>query len=176
VSSGNFPGDGYATPSPQPGGSVTLSLVALSQAAVDAVWGMGCTADAAALGFSGGNSGYSPTAASQTQFALGNVSGPAATFSSEKMRGADVVFGSNNVAAVFPVNDSPILDYYAFNGVSAGNPAAGGGQSGSVSGTNADVVGGPMAVADGEGAQTGGGATDVGNDLVTNDVVPGMNR
>jgi hypothetical protein len=128
---------------------VTPSLVGLASwpAAVDAVWGMAMTADSAA----------------QTQFALGNLSGPGAAFTSEKMRGADAVFGSNNVAAVFPVNDSPILDYYAFNGVSAGNPAAGGGQSGNVSGTDADVVGGPMAVADAEGGEGGGGSSQAGS-------------
>ena len=50
--------------------------------------------------------------APQTPFALGNAVGRGAGFTSEKMRGADAVFGSNNVAAVFPVTDAAILVNY----------------------------------------------------------------
>ena len=66
---GTFPGGVYATaPSAPTSGSDTGSLVALSQAAVNGVWGMGFTADAAqsagsATSYGEYSVGYSPTAA-----------------------------------------------------------------------------------------------------------------
>ena len=75
---------------------------------------------------------FSADTAPQTPLALGNTAGASASFTSEKMRGADAVFGPDKVAVVFPVGWSSILVGYGFKGVSAGNPAAGGGVSGSV--------------------------------------------
>ena len=124
---------------PSGGGAAVNSLVGLATASwpalVDAVWGMGFTADSAP----------------KTPFAVGNVAGAATAFTSEKMKGADAVFGSNNVAPVVPVTDAALLAMYGLNGVSAA-PA----------GTDADVAG-PMDGADAEPAPTGGGGTSNGD-------------
>ena len=58
-------------------------------------------------------------------FAVGNTLGPAAACTAEKMRGADAVFGSNNVAPVVPVGDPELL-LNPFNGVSGGSTPTGG--------------------------------------------------
>ena len=96
-----------------PGGSMIGSLLATAGSLaglvplptlVDAVWGMS----------------FTPQTAPQTPFALGNTAGTSTGFTSEKMKGADAVFGSNNVAPVFPVTQSAVLVNYGWNGVSAG--------------------------------------------------------
>ena len=120
---------------PVGGGAAVNSLAGLATASwpalVDAVWGMGFTADSAA----------------KTPFAVGNVAGAATTFTSEKMKGADGIFGSNNVAPVVPVTDAALLVDYGLNGVSA-----------ATAGADADVAGGPMDGADAQPAPTGGGS------------------
>ena len=100
-----------------PNSTASLAGLARPPILVSAMWGMDFTADTAP----------------QTLFAAGNTAGASATFTSEKMRGADAAMGGNIVAPVFPVTDSPLLVHYALNGVSAGNPAWGGVVSSSVS-------------------------------------------
>ena len=63
--------------------------------------------------------GFTPAGAPRTPLAEGNEDG---TMSSEKMRGADAVFGSNNVAPAFPVTDVYAVGN-PLNGVSAGGGA-----------------------------------------------------
>ena len=41
----------------------------------------------------------------QDSLAVGNPAGPYTNFTAEQMRGADAVFGSNNVDVVVPVTD-----------------------------------------------------------------------
>ena len=62
---------------------------------------------------------YTSAAAPQTPSAEGNTLGAAAGLTSEKMKGADAVFGSKNVAVVVPVTD-PWVAKYPWNGVSGG--------------------------------------------------------
>ena len=138
---GSYPGTLRSMSSPLSSGDVTDSLPAQASwpAAVDEVWGMDLTADSATEGW----------------FGAGNTPASTAGFSSETMRGADAVFGSDNVAAVFPVTHSPVLAYAGLNGVSAGN-AAGGWQSGNT------VSGVPQTTATGTTP-----ATDPLSDLIT---------
>ena len=153
--SGNFETlpAGITPPSPMTAGNVTNSLVSQASwpAAVDAVWGMAMTADGAPETFLGEGNGTP-----------GSGGGIPSGFTSETMRGANVVLGPSNVAVVFPVTDV-MLDNGGLNGVSAGT-AAGGVASGQVSTSNADVGGGPMAVADAEG---GGARVDAGTGVNT---------
>ena len=144
------------TPTPPVGTSITSAASSTGSLAgfvtwpglVDAVWGMG----------------FTPQTAPQTPFALGNVSGAVST--SETMRGADAVFGGDNVAPVFPVTRSSLVVNYGFNGVSAGNPAAGGGVSGGVA--TLAAVAQPLATA---AAQPNNGSSAATNPM-TNTVVP----
>ena len=102
----------------------------------------------AGVGGRGVGHGFHGRQRTKTPFAVGNVAGAATTFTSEKMKGADAVFGSNNVAPVVPVTDAALLAMYGLNGVSAA-PA----------GADADVAGGPVDGADAEPAPTGGGGS-----------------
>ncbi len=101
--SGNFETlpAGITPPSPMTAGNATNSLVSQASwpAAVDAVWGMAMTTDAAPETFLGEGNGTP-----------GSGGGIPSGFTSETMRGANVVLGPDNVAAVFPVTDSPTLD------------------------------------------------------------------
>ena len=63
----------------------------------------------AGLGRRGVDMTYGADSAPQTLLALGDAAAPSASFTSEKMRGADAVFGPDNVAVVFPVGWSSIL-------------------------------------------------------------------
>ena len=99
--------------------------------AVDAVWGMAFAAKVAgspatlnpgvatACGLA-----YTSAAAPQTPSAGGNTFGAAAALTSEKMKGADAVFGSNNVDVVVPVTDLWAADG-VFKGVSGAGPEGG---------------------------------------------------
>ncbi len=73
---------------------------------------------------------FTPQTVPQTAFAVGNTAGAAAGFTSETMVGAGGVFGGNNVAVVVPVTRAGAVVNYGDYGVSAGNPAEGGGVSG----------------------------------------------
>ncbi len=109
--------------------ATTSSLMSFAPppAGVGAVWGTGFEAQVAGAAPSGGLV-YAADAAPQTLFAAGNTAGAAGTL--ETMVGAGGVFGWNNVAVVVPVTRSEVLVNYGFYGVSAGNPAEGGGVSG----------------------------------------------
>ncbi len=74
------------------------------------MWGMAFTADAAP----------------QTPLAVGNPAGPYTNFTVDQMKGADAVFGSDNVAVLLPVTDPWAADG-PFKGVSGGGAGAGGG-------------------------------------------------
>ncbi len=108
------------------------SLVALASwpDAVDAVWGMVFAAEVAgspatlnpgvatAWGLA-----YTSAAGPQTPSAGGNTLGAAAVLTSEKMKGADAVFGSKNVDVVVPVTDPWVADG-PFKGVSGSSTGA----------------------------------------------------
>ncbi len=113
----------FGTPTLPGGAGVTLLLsatpgslagIAPSPVLVGAEWGMA----------------FTPQTAPQTAFAVGNTAGAAAGFTSETMVGAGGVFGGNNVAVVVPVTRAGAVVNYGDYGVSAGNPAEGGGVSG----------------------------------------------
>ncbi len=131
-------------------GSPVASLVGLapSPQVVDAVWGMAFTADAAP----------------QRALALGNPAGPYTNFTVEQMKGADAVFGSNNVAVLLPEVDSALLADNGFTGVSGGGGAGGGG--------SADLVGGVSADATPAGEGGGSGTSNPATDPMTDVIVP----
>ncbi len=170
--SGNFETlpAGITPPSPMTGGNATNSLVSQASwpAAVDAVWGMAMTADAAPETFLGEGNGTP-----------GSGGGTPSGFTSETMREANVVLGPDNVAVVFPVTRSPVLVDGGLNNVAAGN-VAGGWQSGQVSTSDADVSGGPMAVADADGtapaATPAGAGVAGGASLPGNQILPESGR
>ena len=97
----------------------------LPPSAVAGVFGMWFTADA---GYLGGN--YSTCVIAlppQTPLGLGNTVAVTDTFVSMKIRGADGVFGSVNVAAAYPATHSSILVGYGESGVRIDQPAPAGG-------------------------------------------------
>ncbi len=150
-----------------PGSPGSLAGIAPLPGAVGGLWGMG----------------FTQQTVPQTLFAAGNTAGAAAGFTSETMVGAGGVFGWNNVAVVVPVTRSGVLVNYGFTGVSAGNPAEGGGVSGDDDegdGDDADAVGlaaaRPSAQPAADATPAGGSGATSGpnptNDPLTSTMVP----
>ena len=110
---------------------------------------------------------YTSAAGPQTPSAGGNTFGAAAVLTSEKMKGADAVFGANNVDVVVPVTDLWAADG-VFKGVSGGGAGAGG---------TADVVGGVSADAAPAGQDGGSGTSNgpTGNKIVPYGKTPTRN-
>ncbi len=143
-----------------PGSPGSLAGIAPLPGAVGGLWGMG----------------FTQQTVPQTLFAAGNTAG-AAGFTSETMVGAGGVFGGNNVAVVVPVTRAGVVVNYGFTGVSAGNPAEGGGVSGDDEGDGetADMVGlaagTPAATPDATPAAQPGGS-GASNGPTGNKIVP----
>ncbi len=149
-----------------PGSPGSLAGIAPLPGAVGGLWGMG----------------FTQQTVPQTLFAAGNTAGAAAGFTSETMVGAGGAFGWNNVAVVVPVTRAGVVVNYGDYGVSAGNPAQGGGVSGDDDegdGDDADAVGLAAATPSADAtpaatptpaARPGGSGTS--NDPTGNKIVP----